>query len=93
MDFYLWLDISHYWLRCDLFVCVDIVFKITHLMPTTTHETAKGMTLLFHDRVYNLHDLPKVVLSDMIAKFTSRFRNVLHGLLGTRLVMSTAFHL
>lgn len=93
MDFYVWLDISHYWLRCDLFVCVDIVFKMAHLMPTTTHETTKGMALLFHDRVYNIHDLPKVVLSDMIVEFTSRFRNVLHGVLGTRLVMSTAFHL
>jgi hypothetical protein len=74
------------------FAHVDIVFKMAHFMPTTTHKTTKGMTQLFY-HVYNLHDLPKVVISDMIAKFTCRFWNVLHGLLRTRLVMSTSFHL
>ena len=38
------------------------------------------------------YSVPRVILSDMDARFTSRFWDALYGLLGTRLAMSTAFH-
>ena len=75
-----------------IFVCVDKLSKMAHFMPTTTHVTAEGTARLFRDHVYKLHGLPRVILSDRDARFTSRFWDALHGLLGTRLAMSTAFH-
>jgi len=75
-----------------IFVCVDKLSKMAHFMPTTIHVTAEGTARLFRDHVYKLHGLPRVILSDRDARFTSRFWNALHGLLGTRLAMSTVFH-
>ena len=59
-----------------IFVCVDKLSKMAHFMPTTTHVTAEGTTRLFCDHVYKHHGLPKVILSDRDARFTSRFWNV-----------------
>ena len=75
-----------------IFVCVDKLSKMAQFMPTTTHITTKGTARLFRDHVYKIHSLPKVILSDRDARFTSRFWDALHGLLGTKLAMSTAFH-
>ena len=69
---YLWLDNLDSWYDA-IFVCVDKLFKITRFMPTTTHVIVKGMARLFRDHVFKLHGLPKVILSDMDARFTSRF--------------------
>ena len=59
---------------------------------TITHVIADGTTRIFCDHVYKIHGLSKVILSDRDAIFTSRFWDALHGLLGTKLAMSTAFH-
>lgn len=75
-----------------IFVCVDKLSKMAHLMPTTTHVTVEETAWLFHDHVYKIHGLPKVILSDRDVRFTNRFWDALHGLLGTKLAMSTAFH-
>ena len=75
-----------------IFVCVDKLSKMAHFKPITTHITVKRPARLFRDHVYKIHSPPKVILSDRDARFTSRFWDVLHGLLGTRLAMSTAFH-
>ena len=56
-----------------IIVCVDKLSKMAHFMPTTTHITAEGTARLFRDHVYKLHGLPRVILSDMDARFTSRF--------------------
>ena len=75
-----------------IFVCVDKLSKMAHFTPTTTHVIAEGTIRLFCDHVYKIHGLPKVILNDKNVRFTSRFWDVLHGLLGTKLVMSTAFY-
>ena len=75
-----------------IFEYVDKLSKMAHFIPTITHVTAEGMARLFRDHVYKLHGLSRVILSDMDVRFTSRFCDALHGLLVTRLAMSTAFH-
>ena len=65
---------------------------MAHFMPTTTHVTTEGTARLFRDHVYKIHDLFKVILNNRDIRFTSRFWNALHGLLGTKLAMSTVFH-
>ena len=43
--------------------------------------------------IVRLHGIPESIMSDQDAKFTSKFWKELHRLLGTKLLMSTAFHL
>ena len=61
-------------------------------MPTTTNIIGEGTEILSCDHVNKLHGIPKVILSDMDVRFTSRFWNALHGLLGTRLAIFIALH-
>jgi transposase InsO family protein len=73
-------------------VFVDTFSKMVHFVPTKTTATAPDTARLFFDHVFKLHGLPKSIVSDRDAKFTSRFWQTLFKTMGTRLAMSTAFH-
>jgi hypothetical protein len=75
-----------------IIVFVDMLSKMVHLVPTQTNATAPDVAKAFFDSVFRLHGLPKVIVSDRDAKFTSKFWQSLFAHLGTRLAMSTAFH-
>ena len=47
---------------------------------------------IFIDNVFQLHSLPKVIISDRDPRFTGKFWRALFDLLGTDLRFSTAFH-
>ena len=55
-----------------------------HLVPTTMQVTAA--------KVMKLHGVAKSIVSDHDTKFMSTFWHELHRLMGTKLLMSTAFH-
>ena len=74
------------------YVCVDKLSKMTHLMATTTTVTAEETTKLFRDYVHKLHGIPLKLISNRDARFTGRFWQELHYLLGIQLAMSTSFH-
>ena len=63
-----------------------------HLVPTTMWVTAKEVAWLFLKEVMRLHGVPKLIVLDHDTKFTSTFWCELHRLMGTKLLMSTAFH-
>jgi hypothetical protein len=73
-------------------VFVDKLTKMCHLAAVTKDITAVEVANVFVDRIYCLHGLPKVIVSDRDTKFTSAFWKQLHARLGTKLSMSTAFH-
>ena len=73
-------------------VFVDRLTKMVHLAPTTSHCTAEHAARLFFDNVVRLHGVPKDLVSDRDAKFTSKFWGALSALLGMKLRMSTAYH-
>jgi len=73
-------------------VFVDTFSKMVHLAPTKTSATAPDTARIFFDQVIKLHGLPKSIVSDRDAKFTSRFWKSLFQTMGTKLAMSTAFH-
>ena len=53
---------------------------------------AKEVAWLFLKEVVRLHGVPKSIVSDCDTKFMSMFWHELHKLMGTKLLMSTAFH-
>ena len=68
------------------------------LVPTTTTVTARGVMWLILREVVRLHGIPESIVSDRDTKFTSIFWGgifwtELHRLMGSKLLMSTMFHL
>ena len=57
-----------------------------------TQVTAKEVAWLFLKEVMRLHRVPESIVSDRDTKFMSMFWHELHRLMGTKLLMSTAFH-
>ena len=55
--------------------------------------TTRGVAWLILKEVVRLHGIPESTVSDKDTKFTSIFWKELHGLMGSKLLMSTAFHL
>ena len=74
-----------------LLVIIDRFMSQVHLLPTTTHTTAKAVAWLFFTEIIRLHGMLEWIISDQDPKFTSRFWKELHWLMGTKL-MSTSFH-
>src|SRR5690349_24923335 len=75
-----------------IMVFVDTFSKMVHLAPTKTTASAPDTTHIFFDQVIKLHGLPKSIVSDRDAKFTSKFWKSVFHTMGTKLAMSTAFH-
>ena len=75
-----------------LLVIIDWLTSQVHLVPTMTWVTAKEVAWLFLKEVMRLHGVPKSIVLDCDTKFTSTFWHELHRLMGTKLLMSTAFH-
>ena len=75
-----------------LLVMIDQLTSQVHLVPTTMTVTARGVTWLILKEVVRLHGIPEFIVSDRDTKFTSIFCKELHRLLGSKLLMSTAFH-
>uniref|UniRef100_A0A1D1ZRR3 Integrase catalytic domain-containing protein n=1 Tax=Auxenochlorella protothecoides TaxID=3075 RepID=A0A1D1ZRR3_AUXPR len=73
-------------------VFVDRFSKMVHYAPTTKEVTASGLADNFLDRVYRLHGLPTVFVSDRDTRFTAHFWKELFGALRTELCFSTAYH-
>ena len=75
-----------------LLVMIDQLTSQVHLVPTTTTVTTRGVTWLILKEVMRLHGIPESIVSNRGTKFTSIFWKELHRLMGSKLLMSTAFH-
>lgn len=75
-----------------LMVVVDKFTKRTHLIPTNSTDTAPDTAQHFFHNIVRLHGLPKIIISDRDAKFTSLFWKSLFKKMGVKLAMSTAYH-
>jgi len=54
-------------------VFVDRLTKRAVFCPTHTTVTAPGVAKLFFDNIFRHHGLPRIIVSDRDAKFTSNF--------------------
>ncbi|MFZ3192018.1 MAG: DDE-type integrase/transposase/recombinase, partial [Moraxellaceae bacterium] len=73
-------------------VFVDKLTKMVHYVATTTTVTAPQLADLFMREVVRLHGVPESILSDRDPRFTANFWRAFWTQLGTKLVMSTAYH-
>lgn len=75
-----------------IFVVVDRLTKFVHFMPLSHPFTAAKVVLVFMKGVFKLHGLPRTIVSDRDATFTTAFWRELFRLQWTKLAMSSAYH-
>ena len=76
-------------------VCVDKYSKYCKLIPVAFGEgllTAPAVAALFFEHVVRPFGVPTAVLSDCDPRFTSGFWQALWKILGTRVLLSSAYH-
>ena len=76
----------------SIFVFINRLSKRVHLIPTRKSADTPEVARLFIDNVFKLHGLPRTIVSDRDAKFTSKFWTELMKQLGCEGLMSTARH-
>ena len=76
----------------SIFVMVDKLTKVTHLIPIKTTSTATDIAHLFVKEIIRLHNILARIISDQDAKFTSKFWQALFQSMGTQLNLSFAYH-
>ena len=76
----------------SIFVVVDKLTKVAHLIPVKTTATAADIAHLFIKEIVRLHGIPARIISDRDAKFTSKFWQALFQSVGTQLNLSSAYH-
>ncbi|GKD29153.1 putative reverse transcriptase domain-containing protein, partial [Tanacetum coccineum] len=76
-----------------IWVIIDRLTKSTHFLPMKEDDTLEKLTRQYLKEVVSRHEVPVSTISDRDGKFTSHFWRSLNKVLGTRLDMSTAYHL
>ncbi len=76
----------------SIFVVVDKLTKVAHLIPTRTTASTTDIAQLFVREIVRLHGVPARIISDRDVKFTSNFWKAMFQSLGTLLNLSSAYH-
>jgi len=77
----------------SILVMVDKLIKYSHIIACKEKFTAEQLRYIVLDRLIRYHGIPKGLTSDKDKLFTSNYWKTLISMLGTRLRMSTAYHL
>jgi len=76
----------------SIMVIVDRFTKMICLKATTTNVSSEEIAKIYRNKIWKLHRVPRAILSDREPQFTSRFMKDLMKALGTRRMLSTAYH-
>ena len=76
----------------SIMVVVDMLTKVSHLIPVKVTYTASDIARIFVKEIFRIHGLPKRIVSDRDAKFTSKFWTSLFQAINTQLCFSSAYH-
>ncbi|GJV51498.1 putative reverse transcriptase domain-containing protein [Tanacetum coccineum] len=76
-----------------IWVIVDRITKSAHFLPMRENDPMEKLMKLYMKEVVTRHGVPVSIISDRDGRFTSLFWKALHKALGTRLDLSTAYHL
>ena len=77
----------------SIWVIVDRLTKSAHFLPVKMTYGVARYAQLYLSEIVRLHGVPTSIISDRGPQFTSRFWRVFQEALGTRLDLSTTFHL
>ena len=72
---------------------MDRLTKSVHFIPIKSTYSAEDYARIFIDEIVCHHGIPLSIIPDRGAQFTSRFRRSFQKGLGTKVKLSTAFHL
>ena len=75
-----------------IWVIICRLTSMLHLIACRVTDMAADLAAVYIREVVRLHGVPESIVSDRDSKFTSRFWKEVHRLLGTKLLMLTAFH-
>ncbi|KAL5564136.1 hypothetical protein UlMin_027300 [Ulmus minor] len=75
-----------------IWVVVDRLTKSAHFMSIKTTFSLEQLAALYVQEIVRLHGVPKSIVSDRDARFTSKFWKSVQRAMGTSLNFSTAFH-
>ena len=76
----------------SILVFVDRLTKMVRVAATTTNCDSRTTANLFMEHVFRSYGVPKTIVSDRDIRFASAFWSDLLNCLGSRSLMSTAFH-
>ncbi|GJZ36635.1 retrovirus-related pol polyprotein from transposon TNT 1-94 [Tanacetum coccineum] len=76
-----------------IWVIVDRLTKSAHFLPMQEDDTLEKLTRQYLKEVVSRHGVPVSIIFDRDRRFTSNFWKSLNKALGTRLDMSTTYHL
>ncbi|KAD4385982.1 hypothetical protein E3N88_26151 [Mikania micrantha] len=78
---------------CDtIWVIVDRLTKSAHFLPIRETYSSDKMAEIYVREIVSRHGVPVTIISDRDTRFTSRFWRNFQEELGTRLLLSTAYH-
>jgi transposase InsO family protein len=75
-----------------IWVIVDRLTKVAHFIPVKTTYSGSQLAELYMSRIVCLHGVPKKIVSNRGAQFTSKFWERLHETLDTQLCFSSSYH-
>ena len=75
-----------------ILVIVDRFTKMIRLKATTTNISSEGVAKIYRDKIWKIHGIPKMILSDRGPQFASRFMEDFTKILGTKRKLSTAYY-
>jgi hypothetical protein len=75
-----------------IWVVVDRLTMMRHLVPYSTMIDAEGLANLFMTHIFRLHSLPDTIISDQEPQFASRFWKYLCHSLKIEPRLSMAFY-
>jgi len=71
---------------------MDRFTKIIHLKATITNVSSEEIAKIYQDEIWKLYGVPRAILSDRGPQFASRFMEDFMKALGTKRMLSTAYH-
>ena len=77
----------------SIMVVVDRLSKVAHFIAVKSTNSASQVAQIFIREIVRLHGVPKKIISNRDAKFTSMFLKELFASLGKKLAFSTTHHL
>ena len=75
-----------------LWVVICQLTSIVHLIPVNTTTMASKLVWIYIKEVVCLHGIPELIVSDQDSKFMPKFWCEVHRTVGTKPMISTAFH-